>query len=66
MKLVEFKTTNFVQVLHFENLPSGEPVKYWRNALYLEKQDGCHVVIYADGKRHKLSRSVAIRKAELN
>lgn len=63
MKPEEFKTTDFVQVEHAQKLDSGEPVAFWRNALYVTSQDGNHVVIYTDGTKCVLGRNMKICKA---
>ena len=58
----DFKTTDFVQVEHWEKLHSGEPITAWRNALYVGQKDGDHVVIYTDGTKQVLNKNVPIRK----
>ena len=60
----EFKVTDFVQVQHSKLLESGEPVDFWRNALYVGRQDDNHIVIYTDGTSHVLNSNIAIRQAK--
>ena len=50
-----FKTTDFIQVQFERRLESGEPILFWRNALYVGKQNDNHVVIYTDGDKQVLS-----------
>jgi hypothetical protein len=58
----KFKTTDFVQVYHEQVRPDGEPCGYWRNALYVMKDDrGSHVVIYTNGEKQVLGRESRIR-----
>ena len=59
----DFKTTDFVQVELSYLLESGEPSKYWRNALYVMMQSGGHVVIYTDGTKQVLALGTQIRAA---
>lgn len=71
----DFKVTDFVQVEHQKCLPyftrkdkqrvlgSGEPVIFWRNALYVGAQDNHHIVIYTDGTKEVLRSNTKIRKA---
>jgi hypothetical protein len=61
----EFKVTDFVQVEHIKSIESGEPVTFWRNALYTGFSGG-HCVMYTDGVYHALNRQNRIRKARLN
>ena len=64
MEPEKLKTTDFVQVEYYKDTTySGEPVAFWRNALYVEHQDGHHVVIYTDGTKYVLHRNMKIRKA---
>ena len=59
----EFNTTDFVQVEHHKNIDSGEPITFWRNALYVSEGRDHHTVIYTDGTKmciHK--RLIGIRK----
>jgi len=59
----DYRTTDFVQVKHFGLVDGEEPNYFWRNALYIQNQDGCHVVMYASGEKEVLHKNVKIRKA---
>ena len=59
---MNFKTTDFVQVYHNELRPDGEPFGYWRNALYVIKDNNNHIVIYTNGEKEVLSNQAQIRK----
>ena len=59
---MEFKTTEPVQIETTICYPDGEPITHWRNALYIEKQNGHHLVIYANGEKEVLNNQTSIRK----
>lgn len=62
----DFKTTDFVQVEHWDRLSGGEPYSFWRNALYVNRDlDGKHIVIYADGTKEVLHDGKKIRCARV-
>ena len=59
-----FNQADFVQVEHKKLLESNEEITYWRNALYVGKQSGNHVVLYTDGTLHVLNHKNTIRRHE--
>ena len=64
-EMPEFKTADFVQVKWEECTSSGEPILFWRNALYNHNEDEKHNVIYVDGSKHCICDDTLIRKAQL-
>lgn len=61
-----FKRTDFVQVEHLVISADEIPEAFWRNALYVDKTQEGHIVIYANGQKQELHRVQKIRKAELS
>lgn len=67
-RVSHFKPTDFVLVQHTKKLPSGEPIVYWRNALYIDGsvEKGIHNVRYTDGTCEKIHDPARIVKALLS
>lgn len=62
-----YEPTDFVQVKHCRAIESGEPIEFWRNALFVMYQrEGFPVVIYTDGEKQVIHSGVKIRKATMN
>lgn len=51
-----YQITDFVQVQHWRSIESGEPVQFWRNALYVRGTENGHVVLYTDGTTEEIPR----------